>query len=108
VWFWIWTVLILATLAGAFFLGRQLWRQTVALGRELARAGEVAGRLAVRVDELRAIAEREAPDTSPTVLAEIGPLLDRVADLGVRAAGRRVERYERHRRTRRGWRAYWS
>ena len=107
-WFWIWTVLVVATLVGAFFVGRRLWRRAVALGRELAHAGEVAARLAVRVDELRALAEREAPDTSPTVLADRGPLRERLADLRAEAAERREQRAERHRATARAWRAYWS
>lgn len=106
-WFWVWAVLVVATLVVAFLLGRRLWRQTVALGRELARAGEAAGRLAERVDELRAAAERTAADTSPTVFADRGPLRERVDDLRAQRDTRRAARAERHRATARGWRAYW-
>lgn len=106
-WFWIWTVLVLGTLVGAFFLGRRLWRQTVALGHELGRAGAVLAELSERAAELEAIAARQAPDTSSTVFSDVGPLRARRAQLQERAAARRVARQERHRATVRGWRAYW-
>ena len=76
-WFSVWTVLVLATLGGAFLLGRSLWRSAVALGRELSRAADVTAQLAERVDELQA------------------------------AAGRRADREQRHVATRLRWQAYW-
>jgi len=54
IWWLTWSVLVVGTLVGAFFLGRSLWRRGVALGRELSRAGEVAGQLSDRVGELEA------------------------------------------------------
>ena len=33
-WTIVWVVLVVATVVGAFFLGRQLWRQGVALAHE--------------------------------------------------------------------------
>lgn len=107
-WFWIWTVLVLATLVGAFFLGRTLWRKAVALGRELGRASEVAAELSERVTELQEIAARQAPDTSPTVFSDLEPLRARRAALRDEADLRKAARQDRHRATVRGWRAYWS
>lgn len=106
-WFSVWTVLVLATLGGAFLLGRRLWRSGVALAKELGRAAEVAEQLAVRVDELQAAAAALRPDTGPTVFAEPAEMYDRYAELRVAAAGRRVARQARREATRRAWKAYW-
>ena len=104
-WFSVWTVLVLATLGGAFLLGRSLWRSVVALGHELARAAEVAGQLADRVDELQAAAG--TPDTGPTLFADRDVLRARLHQLREAAAGRRVAREERHTATRLRWQAFW-
>ncbi|WP_426595834.1 hypothetical protein ACPPVS_09375 [Cellulomonas sp. McL0617] len=106
-WFSVWTVLVLATLAGAFFLGRRLWRSGTALARELGHAAEVAEQLAARVDELQAAAAALRPDTGPTLFADPAQMYDRYAELRVAAAGRRVARSDRREATRRSWRAYW-
>ena len=105
-WFSVWTVLVLATLGGAFLLGRRLWRSAVALGRELSRAADAASQLADRVDELQAAARARAT-TGPTLFADPEPLRERVAELRAAAAGRRAEREERRTATRLRWRAYW-
>jgi hypothetical protein len=105
-WFSVWTVLVLATLTGAFFLGRRLWRSGMALAKELGRAAEVAEQLAARVEELQAAAELR-PGTGPTVFADPGEMYDRYAELRVAAAGRRVARADRREATRRAWKAYW-
>lgn len=104
-WFSVWTVLVLATLGGAFLLGRRLWRSAVALGRELSRAADTASQLADRVDELQAA--RGSRDTGPTLFADPEPLRERVAELRAAAAGRRAEREERRTATRLRWAAYW-
>ena len=104
-WFSVWTVLVLATLGGAFLLGRSLWRSAVALGRELSRAADVAAQLAERVDELQAAASRR--DTGPTLFADRDVLRARLDGLREAAAGRRAEREERHVATRLRWQAYW-
>lgn len=106
-WFSVWTVLVVATLVGAFFLGRRLWRSGLALARELGRAADVADQLAKRVDELRAAAEANRADTGPTLLADPGEMYDRYAELRVAAAGRRVARAYRRQATRRAWKAHW-
>jgi hypothetical protein len=107
-WFTVWTVLVVGTLVGAFFLGRRLWRSGLALGRELARAGQAWEQLAARLAELQALAAENRVDTGPTVLAERGPLVERRAALREERAARRAERERRHWRTRQSWRAYWE
>ena len=105
-WFSVWTVLVLATLGGAFLLGRSLWRSAVALGHELSRAADVAAQLAERVDELQAAARRRR-DTGPTLFADRAVLRARLDALREAAAGRRAEREQRHVATRLRWQAYW-
>ena len=104
-WFSVWTVLVLATLGGAFLLGRNLWRSTVALAHELSRAADVAAQLAERVDELQAAAEQR--ETGPTLFADRAALRARRDALQEAAAGRRAEREQRHVATRLRWQAYW-
>jgi hypothetical protein len=105
-WFTVWTLLVLATLGGAFLVGRSLWRSAVALGRELARAADVTAQLADRVDELRAAAD--ARDTGPTLFADRDVLRAQLAEVRAGAADRRVERDARRASTRLRWRAYWT
>jgi len=104
-WFSVWTVLVLATLGGAFLLGRRLWRSAVALGRELSRAADVAAQLAERVDELQAAAGTR--DTGPTLFADRDVLRARRDELRQAAQGRRAAREQRHVATRLRWQAYW-
>jgi hypothetical protein len=106
-WFTVWTVLVLGTLAGAFVLGRRLWRSALALGRELARAAEVTGALAERVEELRVLAEARSGQTAHTLFADREPLRAHRETLRHERHERRAARAERHRATRLGWRAYW-
>ncbi len=103
-WFSVWTVLVLATLGGAFLLGRRLWRSALALGRELGRAAEVTAQLADRVDELQAAAGPR--DTGATVFADRDLMQQRLAQVRAGAAQRRAEREARHEVTRLRWRAY--
>ena len=104
-WFSVWTVLVLATLGGAFLLGRRLWRSAVTLGRELARAADVTAQLAERVDELQAAAGTR--DTGPTLFADRTALRARIDALREAAARRRADREQRHVATRLRWQAYW-
>lgn len=94
-WFWVWTVLVVGTLVGAFFLGRDLWRRAKALGRELARASEVLDRLQARADELTAQAAREAVPTGPTLFDDPDVLRERVEARRAARADRRAARQAR-------------
>ncbi|HWJ84463.1 MAG TPA: hypothetical protein VNR62_03485, partial [Cellulomonas sp.] len=70
VWFVVWTVLVLGALVVVGMLLRRLWRQAVALGRQLAEASEVLARLAEQVEALRAANQRDPGLTAPTVFAD--------------------------------------
>lgn len=104
-WFLVWTLLVLGTLAGAFLLGRRLWRSSVATGRELARAAEVLGELEATAARLEAAAQARPP-VRATVFADRGPLQERVDALRAARAQRRAERARRHAATAAGWRRY--
>lgn len=103
-WFTVWTLLVLATLGGAFFLGRDLWRKGKALLAELARAGELAGAAADRAEQAAAAAQ--PPDATHGLLTDRAVHRDRLAGLRLARAGRREVRRLRHERTVRSWRAY--
>ncbi|AEE46084.1 hypothetical protein [Cellulomonas fimi] len=106
-WFAVWTVIVLGTLAGAFVVARRLWRSGLAFVRQLATAAEMTGLLAQRVEELRALAAQSAVPTGPTLFADRGPLRERRDALREERDARRAERALRHRATRLSWRAYW-
>ncbi|MDM7831180.1 hypothetical protein [Cellulomonas edaphi] len=108
IWFVVWTVLVIGAVLVIGRLLLRLWRQAVALGRQLAEASEVLARLAEQVDALQAAAERDPRSTAPTVFDDPGPLLGRVIELRYAAHDRRVDRAGRAARTAAGWRAYWS
>ncbi len=88
-WFTVWTVLVIATLVGAFFLGRDLWRKTRALLDELARASHVFGALSVQ-----AAALAEAAASLEAARAARDPFADPVNARRTRATvhGRRTQR----------------
>lgn len=98
-WFVVWTVLVLATLAGAFWLGRRLWRSLVALGAELARAGEVATLLADRTAELEEVARARQGEVRPALGTDPDALRVRVEELRAVRRTQRARRRERHRAT---------
>src|SRR6478609_6917928 len=97
VWVVVWSVLVVGTLVGAFFLGRDLWR------RFRGQLAEHASTLAEQAQEAEraARAAREA-----ALLPDPEEARDRWALLREQAAERRERRRERDRRTREGWRAY--
>lgn len=103
-WFSVWTFLVLATLGGAFFLGRDLWRKGKALLAEVGRAGDLAGAFATRTDELTAAAQVPAP--THDLLSDRAVALARRDELRAERDARRVTRRARHDRTIAGWRAY--
>ncbi|MEU4364879.1 hypothetical protein [Promicromonospora sp. NPDC023987] len=51
-WFWVWTLLIVGSLVGAFFLARYLWRSAMGLMEELGRASRRIGESADRLQKL--------------------------------------------------------
>ncbi|ROS30647.1 hypothetical protein [Cellulomonas sp. PhB150] len=108
IWFVVWTVLVLGALVVIAVLLRRLWRQAVALGRQLAEASDVLARLADQVEALQAAQERDPDLTAPALFDDPDVLRARLAALRDSAAGRRAERTERAARTATGWRAYWS
>ncbi|WP_146901410.1 hypothetical protein [Cellulomonas aerilata] len=103
-WFIVWTVLVLATLAGAFWLGRDLWRKSRALLAELERAGRVVGELGDRAEALTAAAE--AQPLHHDLLGDPDVHRARLAALQAARAARRAQRQLRHATTFAGWRAY--
>ena len=105
-WFALWSSLVVATLVGAFYLGRRLWRSVVALGRELARAAEAASALAARADQLAELATQGRPETSATLFADRDQLRAAVWRLRGERRERRAARVERHAAVARGWRTY--
>jgi hypothetical protein len=105
-WFTVWTVLVLATLAGAFWLGRDLWRKGKALLAEVERAGRVVGELADRADALTAAAQAQAQAIRHDVLSDPDDHRERLALLRAARAARRAERELRHAATFTRWRSY--
>jgi hypothetical protein len=104
VWFTVWSLLVLATVGGAFLLGRDLWRKGKALVAELGRAAAVAGDVADRGDQLAAAAPR-GPG-SHDLLTDPAVHRARVSALREARAARRARRRGQHARTVRGWWAY--
>lgn len=104
VWFTIWTLLVLATLGGAFLLGRNLWRKGKALVAELGRAGALAGDVADHGDQWAAAAPRTPG--SHDLLTDRAVHRARVSTLREARSARRTRRRGQHARTVRGWWAY--
>ncbi len=102
-WFTVWTVLVLATLAGAAWLGRDLWRKGKALMAEVERASALMERMADHADELAAAAAH--PPTND-LLTDPAQHRERLAALAERRRARRLARAERHRATFTRWQAY--
>lgn len=105
-WFWVWTLLVVGTLVGAFFLARRLWRSVKGLCRELSRASQVASEMGVRADELARRLEAEQPSTAPTLDDDPVVLRERVDALRAERAERRVLRRQRDERVWARWRRF--
>ncbi len=98
-WFWVWALLVVGTLVGAFFLGRDLWRAGVRVLREVSAAGRALGSGAERVSLAVAEAEGNRVDTSATMFDDVVVLRERVQARRLAREGRRAVRRERHRST---------
>ena len=105
-WFWVWTLLVVGTLVGAFFLARRLWRSVKALGRELSRASQVAADMSARADELSRALEEAQPSTAPTLFDDPVVLQERVDLLRAERAERRVLRRRRDEQVWSRWRRF--
>jgi hypothetical protein len=105
-WFTIWSVLVVGTLVGAFFLGRDLWRKAKALLRQMSESSQVMDRFARRTDELTAAAAAAQPSTAPTLFDDPVVLHERVEDLRAERAERRVLRRTRNKVTWDRWRRF--
>lgn len=106
-WGLVWAVLVLATLVGAAFLARSLWRKGLALGRAVGAAGEAA---AEATDRGAGRAERLAelhPVPAPALATDPAALRARLAAVRQERAGRRAARDVRHLQTYERWRQVW-
>ena len=104
-WFTVWTVLVVGSFVGGFFVLRRLYRQGRALAEEGGRAADVLAGAAERATRLAAKAQEELP-LSLVVLDDASPARARRAELAVVKARRRAERHLRHEATYRRWRAF--
>ncbi|MBE7700367.1 hypothetical protein H9623_08625 [Oerskovia sp. Sa1BUA8] len=105
-WFTIWSVLVVGTLVGAFFLGRDLWRKAKALLRQVSEASVVMDRFAQRTDEITAALQASQPSTAPTLFDDPEPLRERVEELREQRAERRALRRTRNQETWVRWRRF--
>ncbi|MFF2266869.1 hypothetical protein ACFVTZ_01270 [Cellulosimicrobium cellulans] len=105
-WFWVWTLLVVGTLVGAFFLARRLWRSVKGLGREMSRASQVAADMSARADELSRALEEAQPSTAPTLFDDPVVLQERVDLLRAERAERRVQRRRRDEQVWSRWRRF--
>lgn len=103
-WFTVWTVLVVGSLVGAFFLLRHLYRSGKTLAVELGRATDTMAAVADRTAELTAAFEaRSVP--APVELSDPEPARRRRAETLAVKARRREARAVRHEETYRRWRA---
>lgn len=106
-WGLVWTVLAVATLIGAGFLARSLWRKGLALARAVGAAGEAVAAAGdagtVRAEELA----RLHPVPAAALATDPAELAARLVAVRAERAHRRDARAERHRLTYERWRQVW-
>ncbi|MDR1188041.1 MAG: hypothetical protein LBK95_11400 [Bifidobacteriaceae bacterium] len=98
-WFWLWTVLIVAWLVGVFFGLRWLWRQVKGLIDAMAQAGEAASAAMGGAD----VAFEGAPIPGPAIYASPEEVIERARGRLERIAARRQRRHERNQATYDSW-----
>lgn len=104
-WFSVWAVLILATIAGAIWLGLRLWRSVKALMAQLEEASGLADRLDRQVAELEAAAAAaEQPAPGPAALADEAQRARWRATRAVNIRSRQSRREVRRTRALQRWR----
>ncbi|WP_125775959.1 hypothetical protein [Antribacter gilvus] len=104
-WFWVWTLLGVGTLVGAFFLARDLWHKAKGLMGELARASEVVGQASERIGEAAARAA-ETPAPLPTLFDDVTVHYERVAAQRAARGERRTARRARNEATWQKWKQF--
>lgn len=92
-WFVLWFVLVAATLVGAFFLGRDLFRKGHRLLLELERAGTLIEDMGERLEREPTIGTRSP---GPSVAADRVQLVTRVAATRKARADRKRRASRRH------------
>lgn len=100
-WWLIWIGLIVATIVGAIFLFRDLWRKAVTLGEELTVLGAAVERMQQRAEELQALFDT-APSVHPFTLTDEQRRDIRLGRVARKMAAR-ARRAERHRTTYAHW-----
>ncbi len=103
-WFTVWTLLVLGTLAGAFFLGRDLYRKGRRLLAELDRASQVFGEAAQRGESRADELVLTAP--APVDLTDPEPARARRALAAAATGRRRAARQVRHDAAYARWRSF--
>lgn len=101
-WFTVWALLVLGTLAGGFFLGRRVYRAAMGLLAELERAAGVFDDLAERSEQLAAAVTRPAP----VDLLDPEPARARLAEARLATLRRRARKADRHAATYERWRSF--
>jgi hypothetical protein len=104
-WFAIWLTLLGGTVAGGYFLGRDLYRKAKALVTDLGELESVAERLEERAEELRKLQELYAGPPHPLTLTE-QDLQELRTGRRQRILARRQRRTERHQATYARWESY--
>lgn len=99
-WFTVWTLLIVGSLVGAFFLLRSVYRSGRALLAELERAADLLTRLAERSSELA------GTSPAPVELMDPGPARARLDQARLARLRRRARRMQRHQVAYRRWQAF--
>ncbi len=102
-WWLIWSILVVGTLVGAFFLLRDLWRKGMRLAKALSEASQTFADASVRISDAVEQAKANAPDTSPTIFDDPVELRERVTLLREERAERAAARRERRLAVARGW-----
>jgi hypothetical protein len=101
-WFTVWSLLVIGTLVGAFFLVREVYRSAKALLVELERLTDALDRIAERSEALVATATTPAP----VDLLDPEPARARLAQARLATLRRRARKADRHTETYRRWQAF--
>jgi hypothetical protein len=101
-WFTVWSLLVIGTLAGAFFLLRGVYRSAKALLVELERLTDALDRIAERSEALATSVTTPAP----VDLLDPEPARARLAEARLATLRRRARRADRHAEVYARWQAF--